>query len=98
MGRLTGALFDRALASVGDREWFADHGRRYHRFRPAARGEPVGHAILVHRDGRRFAWSVNGPAAFELGADEALCVIVWRSLVAVNFPLEETATTEAAAV
>lgn len=95
---LIATLFGPTLTSIGDREWFADHGRRHHRFRPALAGELEGFAYLVHRDGRRFAWAANGPAAFELGADEAVCAIVWRALAAVNYPLEETATTEAAAV
>jgi hypothetical protein len=59
-----------------DREWFADHGRRHLRFRPAFDGEPVGYVVLVHRDGRRWGWPAPGARCCELNSDlETLNVV-----------------------
>jgi len=68
-------------AICGDREWFADHGRRHLRFRPALPGEPDGHGFLVRRDGRQFFWPVPGPAAFDINDAPDLLAILFKALI-----------------
>jgi hypothetical protein len=58
-----------ALAIEPDKAWFLDHGRRDLRFRPSIGGEPAGQAVLAHRDGRKWGWPINSPAAFRVNAE-----------------------------
>ena len=78
------ALLAPPRAIPSDREWFADHGRRDIRFRPALPGEPDGWGFLVRRDGRQFSWPVSGPAAFDINDAPDLLEVLFKAFLTVT--------------
>lgn len=63
-----------------DREYFLDH-RRDFRLRPAMSGEPAGHGVLVHRDGRKWSWPIASSAAYEVNANTELIEIMAAAVI-----------------
>lgn len=67
-------------AAESDREFFLDRPRRVLRFRPSLAGEPGGMGVLVHLDGRRWAWKVGSNGAFDINGDPSTLAIMFEAV------------------